>query len=123
MPGPVLCLFLSTPLLQSKSKICRSRVRHKRWRRSTEDQAIRDRRGLVLGAVGPAPAAAKNYHASCRVSSWVYPIRRFSARTLDFGIPPLDRAPRAGSLRVHLQRLWLCRASLVGLLLVSSNKL
>ena len=45
-PGP-LSVFKSTPLLQSKSKICRSRVRHKRWRRSTEDQAIRDRHGLV----------------------------------------------------------------------------
>jgi hypothetical protein len=47
MPGPVLCLFLSTPLLQSKSWITRSRVRHKRWRGSTEHRAIRDRRGLV----------------------------------------------------------------------------
>jgi hypothetical protein len=49
MPRPVLPLFLSsTPLLQSKSKISRSRVRHKRWRRSgDEDRAIRDRRGLV----------------------------------------------------------------------------
>jgi hypothetical protein len=31
MTGLGLCLFLSTPLLHSKSKICRSRVRHKRW--------------------------------------------------------------------------------------------
>ena len=45
---PVLPLLSSTPPLQSKSKISRSRIRHtKRCRRSGEHRDIRDRRGLV----------------------------------------------------------------------------
>jgi len=45
--GLLLHLCLSTPLLQSKSKISRSRVQHKRWRKSGEQHDIRDRHGLV----------------------------------------------------------------------------